>query len=174
NEFLVACMCYEHSNGCGQQGNSCISPESTGRVVAAELPTRGTLFTTNVGEKSIASPWDRFYVAWALAAVAQNRSQAIYQDIEAMFELHVAVRPQVIFNFFTRNQLARTIGKQAEEIERLAGESDRLTSPAEPPQAFVQFELSQLLQHGGRLSGKEIIFVMRKLEVGMRIFELTE
>ena len=116
-----------------------------GQVAAAELPGRGTLFTTYGGQKPIASPWNRFDVAWALPAVAQNRPQAIYQDIEAVLELHVAVRPQATFDFLSRNELARTIDQQAEKIERLAGESDGLTSPGELPQACVQFELSKFL-----------------------------
>ena len=62
-----------------------------------------------------------------------------------MLELHVAVRPQATLDFLTRNQLARTIDQQAEKIERLAGESDWLTSPAEFPRSCVQFELSKFL-----------------------------
>ena len=62
-----------------------------------------------------------------------------------MLEFHVAVRPQATFDFLTTNQLARTIDQQAEKIERLAGESDWSISPAEFPQACVQFELSKFL-----------------------------
>ena len=145
NEFFVACTDYDQSNGCGQQGNSCISPESTSQVAAAESTTGWTLFTTSRVQKPIASPWNRFDVAWALPAVAQNRPQAIYQDIEAVLELHVAVRPQAAFDFLSRNELARTTDQKAEKIKRLAGESDGFTSAAEFPQACVQFELSKFL-----------------------------
>lgn len=66
-----------------------------------------------------------------------------------MLQVRLTVGPQVMLNLLAGNQLTRTLDQQAEEIKRLAGEFDRPASSAESPQAFVQFELSKLLVHGG-------------------------
>ncbi len=133
--------------------------------LVGERPIRRALPAAHVGEKSITFSWDRLYVAWAPAAVAQNGPQAIQQDIEAVLQIRLTVGPQLVLNLLAGNQLTRTLDQQAEKIKRLAGEFDRPAPAAESPQAFVQLELSKLLQHSGEPVGRHIISAMRDLEV---------
>lgn len=133
--------------------------------LVGELPIRGALPAAHMGEKSITSPWDRLYVARTRAAVAQNGPQAIDQDIEAVLQVRLTVGPQVMLNLLAGNQLIRTLDQQAEKIKRLAGEFDRPASSTEPPQAFVQFELSKLLEHGVGLVASRLYRRMRSSEV---------
>lgn len=128
------------------------------------LPIRGALPAVHVGEKSITFSCDRLYVARAPAAVAQNGPQAIQQDIEAVLQVRLTVGPQVVLNLPAGNQLTRTLDQQAEKIKRLAGEFDRQASSTESPQAFVQFELSKLLEHGVGLVASRLYRRLRSSE----------
>jgi len=69
-------MCDEQSNRGRQKANSYISQNCTDGV-AEWLPLRRIALAANRGEKSIASPWDRFNEAWALTTVAQSSPKAV-------------------------------------------------------------------------------------------------
>lgn len=72
---------------------------------------------------------------------------------------------RVVLNLLAGNQLTRTLDQQAEKIKRLAGEFEWPAPSAESPQAFVQFEISKLLEHGVSLVVSRLYRRLRSSEV---------
>lgn len=104
-------------------------------------------FTLYWSKKSVALSGNRFYVPWTCATVAENRSQAVHQNIEAMFEFEFAVRPQLALDLIARNQLTRTPYQETEQIERLSGKLHRLPSATKFSRTVVKLKFAEDSYH---------------------------
>src|SRR5215510_3778468 len=104
-------------------------------------------FTPYWSKKSVALSGNRLDVAWIRATVAENGSQAVHQNVEAVFEFQFAVWPQLALDLIASNQLTRTPCQESEQIERLSGELHRLPAAAKLPRIVVKLELAEDSYH---------------------------
>jgi hypothetical protein len=100
-------------------------------------------------QQPVTLPGNSLNVTWALPAVAENRSQTIYQDVNAVFEFHVAVWPEPALYLFASNQLARALYQKRKQIEGLSGKPHPLSASAEFPQTIVKLKVTEGPDHCG-------------------------
>ena len=84
--------------------------------------------------------------------VAENGSQAVHQNIEAVFELQFAIWPQLVLDLIASNQLTRTSNQESEQVERLSGEIHRVLSASKFSRSVVKLEFAEDSDHGARSS----------------------
>lgn len=146
NKFVILAM-HEEERGSGcKKRDGCVprQPSHDRWFLGFELSIR---FTSHGSKESIALSGNRLDVAWTRAPVAENGSQTVHQNVEAVFELQLAVWPQVAFDLIASNQLAGTTHQENEQIERLSRELDRVLSASKPSRSLIQLELAEDSDH---------------------------
>ena len=83
-------------------------------------PVGAIALTAYLSQKSVSFSGNRLNVAWTRSIVAECRSQAIDQNIKAVFEFQIAIWPQPVLDLFARNQFARAFHQKKEQIQALS------------------------------------------------------